>query len=213
LNWLRASGTGGQSTESASFEPLESSFLSETVGMNRRRAPSSPGEPPSLTWTGAVKAPGSRFIPPANATVGRTRSFRRCSRHYQLSASITGGSGVRSSSWMWRTTPAMADVLPHITLGHPHSLHGTPGQVSLGTAISTPLPGRYGRLSAGAGLARGGDILLYSCFTAQGDSTLSSSIANLTGADVAASDDLTAGAELGATGCWVPGWLSGGDPY
>ena len=84
--------------------------------------------------------------------------------------------------------------------------HGAPGQVNLGTAKLTlsTLDDYAADLAAwGQSLTPDGDILLYGCSIAQGDAGLGliGHIARLTGADVAASDNLTGVSDRG--GDWV----------
>ncbi len=84
--------------------------------------------------------------------------------------------------------------------------HGAPGRVNLGTAKLTlsTLDDYAADLAAwGQSLTPDGDILLYGCSIAQGDAGLGliGHIARLTGADVAASDNLTGVSDRG--GDWV----------
>ncbi|MBN2316290.1 MAG: DUF4347 domain-containing protein [Sedimentisphaerales bacterium] len=84
--------------------------------------------------------------------------------------------------------------------------HGMPGQVSLGTTVLdlTTLQAHTADLSAwGESLTPWGDILFYGCSIAQGDngSTLIDQIAQITGADVAASTDNTGPQQKG--GDWI----------
>ncbi|MES2531891.1 MAG: DUF4347 domain-containing protein, partial [Pseudomonadota bacterium] len=80
--------------------------------------------------------------------------------------------------------------------------HGDPGQIRLGDAVydNAALSERAADLAAiGAALSADGDILLYGCDTAEGvlGQQFTHSLARLTGADVAASDDVTGAARLG----------------
>ncbi|MEF8756335.1 MAG: DUF4347 domain-containing protein [Accumulibacter sp.] len=84
--------------------------------------------------------------------------------------------------------------------------HGAPGTLYLGSTVLTAgnLAGYEAALQAiGASLSETGDILLYGCSVAQGDEGIEfiGSLARTTGADVAASADLTGSAALG--GDWV----------
>jgi Ca2+-binding RTX toxin-like protein len=83
--------------------------------------------------------------------------------------------------------------------------HGSAGRLALGnsTLTSETAATRYGDALAGwgAALAEGGDLLLYGCAVGADGGALVSEIAAATGADVAASDDLTGAAALG--GDWV----------
>ncbi|MEZ5871574.1 MAG: putative Ig domain-containing protein [Nitratireductor sp.] len=92
--------------------------------------------------------------------------------------------------------------------------HGGAGELYLGNAVldlqSINL-GHAGDLAViGAALADGGDILIYGCDFAAGASgaTALQALANATGADIAASDDLTGSAALG--GDWDLEVTSGG---
>ena len=74
--------------------------------------------------------------------------------------------------------------------------HGSDGSIALGNAWlnASTLPGYASALSAvGASLAPAGDLLVYGCNVAQGalGETFVAALAAATGADVAASDDLT----------------------
>ena len=74
--------------------------------------------------------------------------------------------------------------------------HGSPGTLQLGSTMldSDDLVRHAGQLQAiGSSLSPAGDILLYGCNVAQGDVGLTfiKTVAQLTGADVAASDDPT----------------------
>ena len=85
--------------------------------------------------------------------------------------------------------------------------HGGKGVVELGaTLLSETNIDQYADLLAGWGtaLSEQGDILLYGCSVGESDEGLNfiTKMAELTGADVAASDDLTASPELGATSSW-----------
>ena len=80
--------------------------------------------------------------------------------------------------------------------------HGAAGQATLGTArLSTDTFTKYSEtLSAiGGALASTGDVLLYGCYIAVGQdgTALIEAIANLTQADIAASNDLTGSAAQG----------------
>ncbi|MBI5484501.1 MAG: DUF4347 domain-containing protein [Deltaproteobacteria bacterium] len=80
--------------------------------------------------------------------------------------------------------------------------HGDAGAVKLGnsTLSSASLSGYASDLARiGSGLTADGDILLYGCDVAQGEGgkAFVSALATATGADVAASDDLTGAAALG----------------
>jgi hypothetical protein len=84
--------------------------------------------------------------------------------------------------------------------------HGSSGSLSLGSSVlNSGNVGSYTDALAqiGSSLSATGDILLYGCNVAQGDAGLSfiNQLATITGADVAASDDLTGNAALG--GDWV----------
>jgi hypothetical protein len=84
--------------------------------------------------------------------------------------------------------------------------HGSAGQVQLGSLWldSAGVAARADELSTiGSALRPGGDLLLYGCSVAAGDggAALLHELARATGADVAASDDLTGSAALG--GDWV----------
>jgi hypothetical protein len=84
--------------------------------------------------------------------------------------------------------------------------HGSSGSLSLGSGVlnSSNLDSYSDALAQiGSSLSATGDILLYGCDVAQGDSGLSfiNQLATITGAEVAASTDLTGNAALG--GDWV----------
>lgn len=84
--------------------------------------------------------------------------------------------------------------------------HGSVGSITLGTAILNQASlGGYTEALAqiGSALNDSGDLLLYGCNVAQGDagSQFMNSLAQFTGADVAASNDPTGAAALG--GDWV----------
>ncbi len=84
--------------------------------------------------------------------------------------------------------------------------HGSSGAITLGSAVlnSNSLPGYAAKLAEiGTHLTESGDILLYGCDVAQGDmgQAFIGQLAQLTGADVAASNDLTGATALG--GDWV----------
>ncbi|MFK7738047.1 MAG: DUF4347 domain-containing protein, partial [Pirellulaceae bacterium] len=83
--------------------------------------------------------------------------------------------------------------------------HGSAGQVQLGNSVlsNESIAGYAGQLAQWASaLDSGADLLFYGCDLASGDGeTLVESIAELTSADVAASDDLTGHEELG--GDWI----------
>ncbi len=84
--------------------------------------------------------------------------------------------------------------------------HGSSGALRLGTAqLNANSLGQYGERLRGWGQALGpqGDLLLYGCDVAAGEAGLQfiESLAGLTGADVAASDDATGGTAAG--GDWV----------
>ncbi len=84
--------------------------------------------------------------------------------------------------------------------------HGASGEITLGnTLLNSAALYRYaGKLATiGASLSSTGDILLYGCNVGAGDAGLHfvDTLAQLTGADVAASDDVTGSAALG--GDWV----------
>ena len=84
--------------------------------------------------------------------------------------------------------------------------HGSPGSLLLGgTVLNTAtLPGYSSALAEiGAALTAGGDLLLYGCQVASGSEGIAfiEQLAVITGADVAASEDLTGAAELG--GNWT----------
>jgi hypothetical protein len=84
--------------------------------------------------------------------------------------------------------------------------HGSSGQINLGTAKlgqNTFAQYRSQLATIGKALTEKGDILLYGCNVGQGDTGLSfiDQLAVMTGANVAASDDLTGNANLG--GDWV----------
>jgi len=84
--------------------------------------------------------------------------------------------------------------------------HGSRGRVNLGTAWLTQdtLAQYQNQLATiGRALSDTGDLLLYGCNVAQGDvgQAFISALASATGADVAASSDLTGAAFLG--GNWV----------
>ena len=84
--------------------------------------------------------------------------------------------------------------------------HGSPGQVQIGSVElnATSLDFYAERIQAwGDALTHDGDILLYGCSIAQGDMGLDviRQIAELSGADVAASDDPTGSTDLG--GDWI----------
>jgi Ca2+-binding RTX toxin-like protein len=80
--------------------------------------------------------------------------------------------------------------------------HGAPGTLYLGSTVLTAgnLASYEATLQAiGRSLSETGDILLYGCSVAQGNEGIKfvESLAQITGADVAASDDLTGAAEWG----------------
>ena len=80
--------------------------------------------------------------------------------------------------------------------------HGAQGALYLGSTVlnSANLAGYQSQLQAiGSSLSQTGDILLYGCNVAQGDAGLGfvNALARITGADVAASDDLTGQAAVG----------------
>ena len=84
--------------------------------------------------------------------------------------------------------------------------HGSSGQVSLGSTSlnASKLAGHQAALARiGSSLSEAGDILLYGCEVAANatGADFIGRLAQLTGADVAASDDLTGAAALG--GDWV----------
>ncbi|WP_052293836.1 Ig-like domain-containing protein [Azospirillum sp. B510] len=83
--------------------------------------------------------------------------------------------------------------------------HGSEGEVRLGslTLDSAAVSTRAGDLAAlGGALTADGDLLLYGCEVASdGGDRFMNAVAEATGADVAASDDLTGAAQLG--GNWV----------
>ena len=90
--------------------------------------------------------------------------------------------------------------------------HGTDGQINLGNTWlnSATLQQNIDSISAwGNALTGDGDILFYGCNIAAGDAgqSLLNDIARLTGADVAASDDLTGNAKSG--GDWVLEYTKG----
>ena len=90
--------------------------------------------------------------------------------------------------------------------------HGADGQIDLGNTWlnSTTLQQNTDAISAwGHALTETGDILFYGCNIAAGSDgqSLLNTIADLTGADVAASDDLTGSAPLG--GDWILEFNSG----
>jgi len=84
--------------------------------------------------------------------------------------------------------------------------HGFSGSITIGSTVlnNATLPAYAAELAQiGAALHAGGDLLLYGCNVAQGadGQAFIDSIARMTGADVAASTDLTGAAALG--GDWV----------
>ena len=84
--------------------------------------------------------------------------------------------------------------------------HGAPGTLYLGSSVldNASLDGYSNQLaSLGNSLTETGDILLYGCNVAEGEQgqQFVATLAQLTGADVAASADLTGSASLG--GNWV----------
>jgi hypothetical protein len=90
--------------------------------------------------------------------------------------------------------------------------HGAAGTLQLGSATldAAALPAYADALGGwGAALRDGGDILLYGCSVAQGGAGLAfvDALADLSGADVAASTDLTGAASLG--GDWLLEYASG----
>jgi hypothetical protein len=89
--------------------------------------------------------------------------------------------------------------------------HGFAGGMQLGntTLDRAALPARRAELAAiGASLAADGDILIYSCSVASGDgAAFLEELAEITGADLAASRTLTGAAELG--GDWDLDWTHG----
>lgn len=90
--------------------------------------------------------------------------------------------------------------------------HGSVGSVQLGTAtLSEATLDRYGDelATVGAALAADGDLLLYGCHVGADDrgAAFIESVAALTGADVAASDDLTGADDLG--GDWTLEYQAG----
>ena len=90
--------------------------------------------------------------------------------------------------------------------------HGTDGQINLGNTWlnNTNLEQHKNAVASwGNALAAGGDILFYGCNVAAGSGgqELLDNIAQLTGVDVAASDDLTGNAKLG--GDWLLEYESG----
>jgi uncharacterized delta-60 repeat protein len=90
--------------------------------------------------------------------------------------------------------------------------HGGPGALYLGSSVlnSDNLRSYTDALSAiGSSLTETGDLLLYGCNVGQGDigQAFIAQLAQATGADVAASDDLTGNARLG--GDWVLEQASG----
>ena len=102
----------------------------------------------------------------------------------------------------------MADALAGVSnLSAIHVIsHGSRSRIKLGTAELTQdiLPQYQTQLTAiGNALSSTGDLLLYGCNVAQGDTgqAFISALASATGADVAASTDLTGAAFLG--GNWV----------
>jgi len=103
----------------------------------------------------------------------------------QIAAALQGASNLQS-----------IQVLSH---GGPGSLLLGSGSITSGTLQSQAVL----LASIGAALAPEGDLLLYGCNVAQGDSGAQfiALLAQLTGADVAASTDLTGDASLG--GDWV----------
>ncbi|WP_296943590.1 Ig-like domain-containing protein [uncultured Massilia sp.] len=115
----------------------------------------------------------------------------------------------------WRLIDAGADGLAQVAqalagqhgVGAVHILsHGAAGSVQLGDAVLTAatLGAHAADLAAiGAALGPDGDILLYGCDAGAGSAgaALVETMARLTGADVAASTDMTGAAALG--GNWV----------
>ncbi|MDO8812197.1 MAG: DUF4347 domain-containing protein [Gallionella sp.] len=98
----------------------------------------------------------------------------------------------------------MADALAGMSgLSAIHIIsHGTSGQINLGTAqLSQDTLAQYRTQLAtiGNALSATGDLLLYGCNIAQGDvgQAFISALASVTGADVAASTDLTGAAFIG----------------
>jgi hypothetical protein len=84
--------------------------------------------------------------------------------------------------------------------------HGSQGRLYLGNSVlnNESLASYQGQLSAiGSSLTENGDILLYGCNVAQGDSGVQfiTSLSQSTGADIAASTELTGAAALG--GDWL----------
>lgn len=84
--------------------------------------------------------------------------------------------------------------------------HGDAGVLYLGSTVlnASNLSGYSTQLSAiGSALSHGGDLLLYGCNVAQGEigAAFVNALANATGADVAASNDLTGGVNSG--GDWI----------
>jgi len=84
--------------------------------------------------------------------------------------------------------------------------HGAPGSITLGSSVLDvgTLAAYAGQLTTiGQALTANGDLLLYGCNVAAGDvgQQFVNTLAALTGADVAASDDVTGSAALG--GDWV----------
>ncbi|CAN5561547.1 hypothetical protein BH11PSE7_BH11PSE7_12710 [soil metagenome] len=90
--------------------------------------------------------------------------------------------------------------------------HGEPGEVRLGTAVlsSRTIAGYASALTdIGRHMTADADLLIYGCNVAQGEAgqQFVNILAQLTGADVAASVDATGGAALG--GNWRLEWASG----
>ena len=93
--------------------------------------------------------------------------------------------------------------------------HGDDGEINLGNSVigGDQLESQYGDVLAqiGRALSDDGDILIYGCNFGQGDAgrEAAAALATATGADVAASDDLTGASKLG--GDWESGSCAGDD--
>jgi Domain of unknown function (DUF4347) len=83
--------------------------------------------------------------------------------------------------------------------------HGAPGSITIGnTVLDNSSLNQYADQLAtlGKALTTDGDLLLYGCNVGEGDEGYAfiAALAHITGADVAASDDLTGSATKGAIG-------------
>ncbi|HND52801.1 MAG TPA: DUF4347 domain-containing protein, partial [Pirellulaceae bacterium] len=159
---------------------------------------------PSQTGTTRELVIIDRATPNYQALVEDLLTNAAASRRFKLEWIDTGVDGVA----------AIGDLLARYSnLDAVHVVsHGRPGAVQLGNVVlSSDNLDQYRSVVRGWGdaLAADGDILFYGCQLAAGPAGESfvDDLARLTGADVAASDDITGAAALG--GDWVFEYTSG----